>query len=681
MIRIPILTMFTAALMMSTPAQSPDVQFRAAQQKETVEGDLNAAIAMYRRLADDRATPPDLAARALVRLGRCYQRMGNSEARQAFERVLSQFSGQTSAAVEAKQLLAAMDRGALREDGGIVLRKLQPGIQGINSLSALTVSRDARYAAAVTDGRREVELVNVTNGQRTSVRTREALVSGNEVIHGAAISPDGQRIAFEVPTGINSSELRLIDRSTGGVRTVFKSDSAFRVFVRDWSRDGRTILLQAGNRGGLHRIDVDSGTAHAVPLPGEDQGTTILSAARLSPDGQYITYMMRAGQFDVFGRISMQRLDGSGSQLIADPDGGANLAGWSLDGRFVLYSSGDLGTEHLWAIRVENGRPEGDPVSLAKGLPQGSMTMAANGSLIVMIHGRGRCYIAAIDPATGAASSPKEVNGHLNAEILSATWSPDGARMVYSARRNPSSEDVYIRDERTGEEHKLGAFPLIPRKMSWTPDGEALIMPQFAGGGSAVVRYSLANGKVDELIPAKRQEPIAKGHPTLSADGHTVFYLEGSPAGTGSRVIRYDLLSGTAVPIAAADNTYDLSPDGEQLVIPFVDATSKTAGLRIINQNGQPVRDVVRLKPDERIAVVAWSPDGQWIYFGRGSERAIEIDRVSVAGGNPTSTGLRTSGFPDLGVHPSGKQLVYMEHAPSELWRLDGIDRALASMR
>jgi Tol biopolymer transport system component len=677
--RISILAVFTAALV-AAPAQSPDVQFRAAQQKETVEGDLNAAIAIYRKLADERATPPDVAARALVRLGRCYQRMGNTEARKAFERVLSQFSGQPAAVAEAKQLLASMDRGGRPDEGSIVVRKLQPGVQGIDLLSALIVSRDARYAAAVVAGRREVELVNLTNGQRTSVRTHEALASGNEVIHGAAISPDGQRIAVAVPTGINSSELRLIDRITGSVRTVFKSDTAFRVFLRDWSRDGRTILLQAATRGGLLWIDVDSGTARAVPLPGENQDAPILSAARLSPDGQFIAYMTRAGQFDVAGKILIQRLDGSGGQLIADPDGGANLAGWSLDGRFVLYTSGDLGTEHLWAIRVEDGRPTGEAVSLAKGFPGGGMAIAANGSLMVMIPGAARCYIAAIDAATGAAGLPKEVNARLNAQILSATWSPDGARMVYGARRNPSSEDVYIRDERTAEEHKLGTFPLIPRKMNWTPDGKALIMPQFArGGGSAVFRYSLADGKMDELIPAKDREPIAKAHPKLSADGRTVFYLEGSPA--FSRLIRYDLPSGTAVPIATADSTYDLSPDSEQLVIPFVDTTSKTAGLRIINRNGQPVRDVVRLKPDERIAVVAWSPDGQWIYFGRGSDRAIEIDRVSVTGGNPTSTGLRTSGFPDLAVHPSGKQLIYMDRAPSELWRVDGIEGALARVQ
>src|SRR5262249_710534 len=157
-------------------------------------------------------------------------------------------------------------------------------VRGVNLLNAFTLTRDARYAAAVVFGRRQVDVVNVTNGQMTPVRTREALAFGNQVIHGAAISPDGQRIAVEVPTGINSSELRLIDKATGNVSTVFKSDSVFRIFVRDWSRDGRSILLQA-NRSELHWIDVDSGAARAVPLSAENHDAPTLSAARLSPDG------------------------------------------------------------------------------------------------------------------------------------------------------------------------------------------------------------------------------------------------------------------------------------------------------------------------------------------------------------------------------------------------------------
>src|SRR5262249_58608511 len=118
--RTCILTLFTAALM-AAPAQSPDVQFRAAQQKETVEGDLNAAIAMYRKLADDRATPPDVAARALVRLGRCYQRLGKSGARQTIGRGVEPVRAANAAVGRAEALLAAMPGNRGAPEAGLVV--------------------------------------------------------------------------------------------------------------------------------------------------------------------------------------------------------------------------------------------------------------------------------------------------------------------------------------------------------------------------------------------------------------------------------------------------------------------------------------------------------------------------------------------------------------------------------
>ena len=72
--RVKILAVILAGVSTAL-AQAPDVQFRAAQQKETVEGDLTSAIKLYRQVADSKSTPPALAARALVRLGRCYERL------------------------------------------------------------------------------------------------------------------------------------------------------------------------------------------------------------------------------------------------------------------------------------------------------------------------------------------------------------------------------------------------------------------------------------------------------------------------------------------------------------------------------------------------------------------------------------------------------------------------------
>jgi Tol biopolymer transport system component len=282
------------------------------------------------------------------------------------------------------------------------------------------------------------------------------------------------------------------------------------------------------------------------------------------------------------------------------------------------------------------------------------------------------------------ANSPHNVNPRLNAEILAASWSPDGQQMVYTVVRDRSDKtpmDLYLRNEETNEDRKLGSFPLIGRKLSWAPDGKSLIFPQLSGEqATSVFRYWLNDGKLEQLVPAKPGEPVAKGYPRISPDGRTVFYLESSYAITGAKLIRYDVSSGLARSIAVVSHNYDLSPDGEHLVIPAVDSVSKAAAVRIITKDGQPVRDLIRLKPEERILGVTWSPDGKWIYFGRGGDSGPEIHRVAVSGGASTSTGLQTTGWPDIAVHPSGSRIAYLGRGGAELWRVDGLSEALTRL-
>jgi TolA-binding protein len=99
LMRVTIFALIMAAAATTALAQAPDLQFRAAQQKETVEGDLTSAIKLYASVADSKTTPPALAARALVGLGRCYERLGSTEAPKAYERVVAQFGKEEAAAL------------------------------------------------------------------------------------------------------------------------------------------------------------------------------------------------------------------------------------------------------------------------------------------------------------------------------------------------------------------------------------------------------------------------------------------------------------------------------------------------------------------------------------------------------------------------------------------------------
>jgi hypothetical protein len=104
---------FAVALIvaLATPAvaQTLEAQLQKAVQTETVTGDLKAAIAQYRRIAET-AGPANrrIAAQALVRMAECHRKLGDAEAGKIYERIVRDFADQPEAAAEARARLAGM---------------------------------------------------------------------------------------------------------------------------------------------------------------------------------------------------------------------------------------------------------------------------------------------------------------------------------------------------------------------------------------------------------------------------------------------------------------------------------------------------------------------------------------------------------------------------------------------
>jgi tetratricopeptide (TPR) repeat protein len=96
-----------------------EAQLQAAITKETVEGDLKGAIEQYKKLAS--GSNRAVAARALVRMGECYEKLGDAEARKVYERVVREFPDQKEALAEAQQHLATK---AVQADVGIVMQRI-----------------------------------------------------------------------------------------------------------------------------------------------------------------------------------------------------------------------------------------------------------------------------------------------------------------------------------------------------------------------------------------------------------------------------------------------------------------------------------------------------------------------------------------------------------------------------
>ena len=83
--------------------------FQQALYEEEASGDLQAAIGLYRRVVEEFPTERSLAARALVQLGSCFEKLGDDQAREAYERVISDYGDQDEQARVARGRLAALE--------------------------------------------------------------------------------------------------------------------------------------------------------------------------------------------------------------------------------------------------------------------------------------------------------------------------------------------------------------------------------------------------------------------------------------------------------------------------------------------------------------------------------------------------------------------------------------------
>src|SRR5438309_342621 len=113
MIRLALVCGFLASLSAAPPAkEQPEILLQRAIQKEAATGDLTAAIEQYKRVVAAAAGKASVAAEALVRMGRCYERLGNRDARSAYERVVREFGGESKQVEEARARLAALGQTA-----------------------------------------------------------------------------------------------------------------------------------------------------------------------------------------------------------------------------------------------------------------------------------------------------------------------------------------------------------------------------------------------------------------------------------------------------------------------------------------------------------------------------------------------------------------------------------------
>ncbi len=672
-----VLVVFSAVLAAAFTAarqagEQSKVLLERAIQLETVDGDLEAAIGLYKKIvtAGDSRT---IAAKALLRLGGCYEKLGLKEARNAYERLVRDFADQSEQVQAARSRLVALGRASAEErETDFMTRLIWTSAEGVFTHVPSPDGKSMTYTDWKSGNLAVHDLETGTNRVLTDEGCWEQPV---QHALSSRWSPDGKKLAYYWYHE-SGTQLRILNVDNPRPRILFEDNSEDAdVSPHDWSPDGQHILASISRPGGeeLALIPVNGGSPRVLWTfgPGIDLGEI-----RFSPDGRYVVYSRRPGEVAASDIFILDLKEREEIPLIQHP-ADDYVYGWSPDGNWVLFASDRTGTIGLWAIRVEDGNPSGIPVSVKPSSGRiAPLGFAKDGSFYYADVKVARdVYVARIDFDKGTVlAQPTKAIRRYEGSNMNPRYSPDGKSLAYVSRRGSMvfptnrANALCIHSLESGSERvfmdefvSLGVRAIAgPR---WSPDSRSIAVAGHKTGGrlNALYLVDLDTGKVTPLIEASSNVRI--GNHEFSKDGQHLFYIRKDTKEEISRILALDLQNGEERELyRTSGNNFPwgiaASPDGKWLA-----TMTHPLALSLIPSGGGTPHVAHRFDQWDIILSPEWLPDGKSILVGgrRSSDeaRGIILYRVPIEGGEIQEIGLqqRPGGRPT--IHPDGRRIAF----------------------
>jgi len=640
-------------------AKDAEVLYHRGVQLEEVKGELKEAIAVYEKLLKEFVDVRTIAAKALLRMGICYEKLGQKESQAAYQRILRDFADQAGIVAQARVRLAALAGTAASTSGPtMAVRRVWAGPK-IDSVSMGQVSPDGRFVSFTDWGTGDLAIHDLATGQDRRITGNGPYGTSEEFAEFSVPSPDSRQIACNWYNANGSYDLRIIGLDGSKPRVVRAAgDGVVDLYPLAWSPDGRHLFTEFVKTDGtrdMMLVAVADGSTKLLKAMGTDPSP----GGVFSPDGRYIAWAAKEG-------LSLLELQ-TGKEYPLVPDlAQHDVLGWAPDGRYILFSSERSGSEDMWLVAVADGKA-GEPELVKKGYSGYALGFTRAGAFYYGVSNVARdVHIAEWDPTSGSLVTPLQpVSRRWFGISRNPDWSPDGKYLAYV--RSPTMYDSFIvvRSTSTGEERELQVGKTrIGLGLRWAPDGNAIVVPAFeAGKGWNLMRVDVQSGQATSLMPLGRSGNLPRFD--LSPDGRTLFYVKYPPAPSTNQpqLLARDLQSARETEIIqkAGLNWVSVSPDGKRLVIGVQEDRSLV--LRVLPATGGEAREVVRIGAEEANYRVwtSWTPDGRHLVFAKGQRgratRNVQVWRVAADGGEPQRLGLTVDELWWLRLHPDGRRV------------------------
>jgi Tol biopolymer transport system component len=677
--RVLFLVTFIAVITAAIEGQtSPEYKVLFEKAKFTMEtkGDLNGAINLFNDIIKKYPKEREYAAKSQLYIGLCYEKLGNTEARKAYEVVVRDFADQAETTKLARERLNVLTIGTdiSTNRTEVTMRRIWEGTKQPRGMSP-----DGRYLI-ISSG--DIWLHDLKSGEEKQITHEASDVDWTFSTGAAAISPDGKRIVYDWYVR-SYRELRISTLDGSSTKVLHSGQNGRDMYVCSWMPDNRRILAVSYSQNQndqdfrLQIISLPDLTIHDIGQPDSKE----IVGVSPSPEGRYIGYG-RKGDIFIYDTITEQE-----SVLVQNPSIDI-LAGWIPDGSGILFASDRSGTPDLYLLEIENGKPHGAP-EMIKGNVVNSTDfyyakfyLTKDGQLFQFKNtGTTKSFISQVEEQTGKLTGTQSLVDSNYPNVEGPGWSPDGKMLYYEIFKDPLNEQfLFIRSEATGQTHEI---TLKPKLEFWynpilSPDGR-----RFAVSGTdknnnfGIFTIDSESGLVSQVVNIPTENVAVDPCQNWSPDGKAIFYKVRSSEESEEFIIRRkDLTTGEEKDIFRGIHTRDMkiSPDGTQFVYFRNDRPSKSYVLGILDIQSGKELELYRVTEADttELSGPIWSHDSRYVLVARGLMHGTELLRFHVAGG----PGEKLHLFPEYSygfvLNPRGDRMAYTQSKMgSELWVLE----------
>ena len=660
-----VLLMVCSILLLSGPLNAQVSQaeklFEAGVYQQEAIGNFEEAIILFNRVVKEYPKERLVAAKALMRLGICYERQGSQKATEAYQQIINQYSDQVSLVNQARSRLVALGS---EEPAGLTMTRLYPPDIYLENQ---TLSPDGTKLAYIDfDIGQNLAVYDLASGEK-KLLTNYDYDPKSIYTYAPVWSPDNTEIVYHAGM-IEDQEYESANLSIttleGKTHILYKNTDKGGVAPCDWLPDKSAVIAASGDQNGVHKlvlISTQEGSSRDLcKLQRTFLNSDIFTAeasriADVSPDGKLIVFSDSEGpdngQRDIY---TISPIDGTKRTLIQHPADDREPR-WSPDGRNIVFLSNRHGSWALWGVAVRDGQTDGLPFMILEGMQDTELASWTKDGLcsrtMAIIN---EIYLLKIDPQTKkVVEKPQIMDSQAYGKSFLPQWSPDGKYLSYRSTLDIGQSLNIMIKPTNGGETRSWKYDYKVRPVSgayqWLHDGSGIGFVQIDKENN--IYLSLVDPETGESNT--RQVPTGdyKGgliNLAWDGEGKAFFFVKVGDTGQETGIVRHDLETGEErfILVNQPDDSLSyswfslkISPDHNRLALTkgkFITTVDISTGKF----------DQVKFDEPKAHSAPAWSPDGKYLLVKgvpKGGSEMNELYIISLT--DHTCTSLNISQY------------------------------------